>query len=52
MDNLTHCLNLPERQSTGFSLWQRHSIYLNQLGFQVVGLIYRKIVSPKPIKPK
>jgi 2-polyprenyl-3-methyl-5-hydroxy-6-metoxy-1,4-benzoquinol methylase len=38
MDNITHYLNLPEKAKVlDLACKGRHSIYLNQLGFDVLG---------------
>jgi 2-polyprenyl-3-methyl-5-hydroxy-6-metoxy-1,4-benzoquinol methylase len=38
MDNITHYLNLPEKKVLDLACGKgRHSIYLNQLGFDVLG---------------
>jgi 2-polyprenyl-3-methyl-5-hydroxy-6-metoxy-1,4-benzoquinol methylase len=38
MDNITNYLNLPKMQSVDLACGKgRHSIYLNQLGFDVLG---------------
>jgi 2-polyprenyl-3-methyl-5-hydroxy-6-metoxy-1,4-benzoquinol methylase len=52
MDNITHYLNLPEKAKVlDLACGKgRHSIYLNQLGFDVLGADYLFEAVPKTHK--
>jgi hypothetical protein len=49
MDNITNYLNSENAKVLNFGLC-RHSIYLNQLGFDVLGADLSEIVLPKQVK--